>query len=879
MANQKGISEEQRRLHANAQKQVPLETWGPYLSERQWGTVREDYSPSGDAWKYFTHDQARSRVYRWGEDGIAGISDLHQNLCFAIALWNGKDAILKERLFGLTNPEGNHGEDVKELYYYLDNVPTHSFMRYLYKYPQAAFPYQQLVEVNASRSRTEPEFELLDTGAFDHDRYFDVLVTYAKNNMEDICIEIKIINRGDQDANLVVLPTLWFRNRWLFGNRSERPLLQVLQPVQGGGAVKVTHEQLGSYYFYYPATGETLMTENETNNARIFGNANESPFVKDAFHQAIVHDEEPLHMQLQAKLNGTKFSPVYRLSVAVKQTQRIALRLCKEELQDPFDDNFYQVFAARKKEADKFYEVLFPQPISADAANIARQACAGLLWSKQFYQYDVERWLDGDPGNITPPVSRQVGRNEGWRHLKTADILSMPDKWEYPWFAAWDLCFHCVPMALMDPTFAKNQLILLCREWYMSPMGQIPAYEWNFSDVNPPIQAWAALQVYKIEKRVHGHTDLRFLKRIFQKLMLNFTWWANRKSENEKNIFTGGFLGLDNIGVIDRNSLPPGSFLEQVDATAWMGMFALNMMEIAVEIAQSDNSYEDAVTKFYEHFVLIAASLNETLWDEHDNFFYDRLHTSKGDRVELKVRSIVGLSVLFNAAIMKKEYLQNMPDFCKRMNYVKQYRMDANKYLPCEQVSDSGDILISLIHKQRLVKLLSVMLDEREFLSASGIRALSKFHQANPFSLRVDEANYSISYVPGESDNGMFGGNSNWRGPVWIPLNYLIIQALCTHHSFYGDCIQLPFPSGSSDHYNLQQIADALAAKSILPFNPDETGNRPVFGNANWFYNKPENKDLLLFYECYHGDTAQGIGASHQTGWSSLVAALVANRK
>ena len=875
--SEKNISAEQQRLNVNAQKDVPLELWGPYLGERQWGTVREDYSAGGDAWNYFTHDQSRSRVYRWGEDGIAGISDMHQNLCFAIALWNGKDKILKERLFGLTNAEGNHGEDVKELYYYLDNTPTHSYMEYLYKYPQAAFPYQQLIETNHNRSKTEPEFELLDTRVFYDNSYFDVNVKYAKNNEEDICIEIKITNRGNESSEIVLLPTLWFRNRWMFNDNVQKPSLEMLTALQDTGAVKASSDRLGEYYFYYSATNETLMTENETNIEKVFGYANESIFVKDVFHDAIINNQTDLLGQLKNKTIGTKFSPVYRLSIAPKALQKVFLRLSKNEIEIPFDKTFDLIFADRKNEADEFYNNLLPSNIETNVTNIQRQAFAGLLWSKQFYQYDIERWLEGDSHNIIPSQVRKYGRNAGWKHLKIADVLSMPDKWEYPWFAAWDLCFHCIPMAMIDPVFAKNQLILLCREWYMSPAGQIPAYEWNLSDVNPPIQAWAALQVYKIEKEIHGNADIHFLKRIFQKLMLNFTWWANREDKNESNIFTGGFLGLDNIGVIDRNSLPVGATLEQVDATAWMGMYALNLMEIAIEIAQTDNSYEDAVTKFYEHFILIAASLNETLWDEEDNFFYDRLHTDDGNSIALKVRSIVGLSVLFNAAIIKNEQLQKLPDFKKRMQYVKNYSITNNKYLPCEQVSENGDIFISLIHKERLIKLLQVMLDEKEFLSAGGIRALSKFHQQHPFTVQINHTAYSINYLPAESDNNMFGGNSNWRGPVWIPLNYLLIQTLHQLYAFYGDDIQLACPTCSSNICNLSQIAKILSEKIISIFQPDVKGERSVHENENWFYNQPENKELVLFYEYYNGDTAKGIGASHQTGWSSLVAAIISD--
>ena len=874
---EKQISAEQQRLNTNAKNEVPLEKWGPYLSERQWGTVREDYSAGGDAWHYFTHDQSRSRVYRWGEDGIAGICDMHQNLCFGIALWNGKDAILKERLFGLTNAEGNHGEDVKELYYYLDNTPTHSYMKYLYKYPQAAFPYDQLVKINNARSKTEPEFEILDTGVFSENNYFDITVTYAKNNQKDICIDIEITNHSNDVAPIVLLPTLWFRNRWLFGDTEQKPILEKQAPLSNAGVVKATHDRLGSYFLYHSLTNETLMTENETNTEKIFGYANESPFVKDAFHDAIIQQQPGLQEQLQNKVSGTKFSPIYRLSVPAKQSLHIVLRLSKEEILQPFDEKFTAVFTDRKNDADEFYKQLLPKIISPDDANIQRQAFAGLLWSKQFYQYDIERWIKGDADNIQPLEERKYGRNSSWQHLKIADVLSMPDKWEYPWFAAWDLCFHCIPMAMVDPVFAKNQLILLCREWYMSPVGQIPAYEWNFSDVNPPIQAWAALQVYRIDKKIHNNTDIAFLKRIFQKLMLNFTWWANREDAKENNIFTGGFLGLDNIGVIDRNSLPPGTFLEQVDATAWMGMYALNMMEMALEIAQTDNTYEDVVTKFYEHFVLIAGSLNEALWDADDNFFYDRLHTTDGKSIPLKVRSLVGLSVLFGAAIIPNEALQKLPDFKKRMTYIKAYGLQNNKFQPCEQVSENGDILLSLLHKERLIQLLKVMLDENDFLSTGGIRALSKFHQQHRLFLQFNHSNFSISYLPAESDNGMFGGNSNWRGPVWIPLNYLIIQTLYQRHIFYGNSVELSFPKGADNLVNLSQIADALSAKIISIFQANSNGERPVHDKENWFYQQPENKGLILFYEYYNGDTAQGIGASHQTGWSSLVAALINN--
>ncbi len=869
------MTAEQSRLNANALKEVPLEKWGPYLSERQWGTVREDYSVHGDAWSYFTHDQSRSRTYRWGEDGLAGISDMHQNLCFAMAMWNGKDTILKERLFGLTNSEGNHGEDVKELYYYLDNIPTHYYMEYLYKYPQEPFPYDQLLEENRKRSKTDGEFELLDTGIFKNNKYFDVKVIYAKIHEEDICIEVRVTNHAEEMGEIILLPTLWFRNRWLDGDLQQKPELESVFSDGKLGVVQATHEILGTYYFYFEGTAETLMTENETNRERIFGTNNPSPFVKDAFQDAIAENNNSIYQALRTNKRGTKFAPVFRLNISPGETSKIKLRISTDKLGNPFNETFDGIFIQRKMEADEFYEGLAPSGCSEDIKGIQRQALAGLLWTKQFYQYDVEQWLEGDPGIVLPPKERENGRNANWKHLKIADVLSMPDKWEYPWFAAWDLCFHCIPMAMVDPVFAKNQLILLCREWFMNPFGQIPAYEWNFSDVNPPIQAWAALQIYKIEKEVHHHADIHFLKRIFEKLMINFTWWANREDENENNVFTGGFLGLDNIGVIDRDSLPPGVFLEQVDATAWMGMFALSMMEIALEIVQTDSSYEDMVTKFYEHFVLIASSLNDTLWDDNDNFFYDRLHLKDGSRISMKVRSMVGLSVLFNVGIISRETLENLPDFKKRMDYIRSYRLRKNKFLPCQETSDEGHILITLLPKGRMEKLLAVMFDENEFLSNGGIRAMSKFHQEHPFILQLGQQKFSVWYQPGESQDSMFGGNSNWRGPVWMPLNFLIINTLRELYSFYGDEFKVSFPTNTQNKVNLAIIYQMLSDRILSSFQQDKNYTRPVHGDENWFYQRLENRNLLQFYEYYHGDTAQGLGASHQTGWSSLIATLI----
>jgi hypothetical protein len=869
-------SAEQKRLDDNAQKEVPLEMWGPYLSERQWGTVREDYSANGDAWNYFPHDHARSRIYRWGEDGLGGISDSRQNLCFALALWNGKDPILKERLYGLTNGEGNHGEDCKELYYYLDNLPTHYYMKFLYKYPQAEFPYKDLLEINRRRNKHEPEFELLDSHIFDEGKYFDVHIEYAKNHSEDIAIKIQITNHSTEEAELMLLPTLWFRNRWHSGDLKQKPDMQLVENSKDFGTVKISHQWIGDYFLYFQNPDETLFTENETNTQRLFNVPNNTPFVKDSFHQAIVNGDAGLYQLLKEKKQGTKFSPVYKIKLQGSTSQTVYLRLANEEIKSPFDKKFELLFPDRLREADDFYNSLFPDKSTAEQALIQRQAFAGLLWTKQYYHYDIERWLNGDPGLPPPANSRFSGKNAKWKHLKNEDIISMPDKWEYPWYAAWDLAFHCVPMAMIDPGFAKNQLILMMREWYMSPMGQIPAYEWNFFDVNPPVHAWAALNVYRIERTLFGKPDIDFLKRIFQKLLINFTWWINRKDENDNNIFEGGFLGLDNIGVFDRSNLPPGSFLEQVDGTSWMGMYALNMMDIALEIALVDPSFEDVATKFYEHFVLIAASLNEVgLWDDEQGFFYDLLYLSNGNKLQIKVRSMVGLSVLFAVSIINQKKLKNLPDFIKRMDYFTNYRLKNNYYLPSQQMSEGGDVLISLVSKEKLTRILQAMLDENEFLSPGGLRALSRFHYHNPYHLHISGMDYDICYVPGESDSGMFGGNSNWRGPVWMPVNYLIIKALKKYYEYYGDSLQVEYPTGSGKMMNLKDISDAISARVVHMFEEDENGDRPVHRDSEAFYRRPENKNLLLFYEYFHGDTARGVGASHQTGWTAVVAEFI----
>ncbi|WP_027303192.1 MGH1-like glycoside hydrolase domain-containing protein [Rudanella lutea] len=866
---------ERLRVLANDQKPVPLEKWGPYLSDRQWGTVREDYSANGDAWNYFPHDHARARVYRWGEDGLLGISDRRQHVCFGLALWNHSDRILKERLFGLTNGEGNHGEDVKELYYYLDNTPTHSYMNALYKYPQGPFPYEQLLTENARRSRNDTEFELLDTGIFDGGRYFDVVVEYAKNNPDDVCIRITVTNRGPQPADLTLLPTLWCRNRWAFEPNYEKPLINRRPDMPMGGVAHLKHPRLGDYYFYYQPTDTALMTENETNTSRLFNMPNENPFVKDAFHGAIAAQNDYLCTLLRENPTGTKFAPVYRLRIPAGDAKTVCLRLSKEANTRPFDEEFGEVFTRRIAEADQFHNRLVPAQATAEQKLIQRQALAGLLWSKQYYHYDIPRWLHGDPGHLPPPPERVLGRNNRWEHLNNEDVLSMPDKWEYPWYAAWDLAFHCVPMAMVDPGFAKHQLILLMREWYMSPQGQIPAYEWNFSDVNPPVHAWAALSVYRIERALHGNADVSFLKRVFQKLLINFTWWANRQDEEENNVFSGGFLGLDNIGVINRSHLPPGTLLEQADATAWMGMYALNMMDIALEITQFDPTFEDVATKFYEQYVLIAESLNGELWDDDEHFFYDLLHPNTGPSTKLRVRSVVGLTVLFAVSVIKHEKSQPLADFLKRMRFFQKYHRELGRPLPEQRVNAGGDILLSMISEERLVKLLEVMLDESEFLSPGGVRALSKYHEQHPYSVQIDGELHSIRYVPGDSDTGMFGGNSNWRGPVWMPINYLLIKALKKYHQFFGDTLTVEFPTGSGNRLTLREVSDRLARRMVSIFERDDTGNRPVHGPYNSFYSRPENVDLLLFFEYFHGDTAAGIGASHQTGWTAVVAELI----
>jgi len=865
------MTAEHHRLAANAKKPIPLEQWGPYLSERQWGTVREDYGYYGDAWGYLPFDQSHFRTYQWGEDGIGGISDYFQNLCFAVSFWNEKDRILKERLFGLGNYEGNHGEDVKELYYYQDNIPTHYYMEYLYKYPQREFPYEELKNANRYRSMHEPEYEILDTGIFDQDEYFDVNITYAKENSQDIYIRIDITNRNKKTAPITVLPTLWFYNRWANNPIEPKPSINYLNKT----SVKVDHHRLGDYYFYFQHPDYTLFTDNETNLNKTTGAQSDNPFVKDAFHDAVIHGTN--RRKLHKRNFGTKFSPVYQLKIKGGETKTIYCRITNQLEKRPFDLGFENIFTTRKQEANDFYQKILPTNISEDLKNIQRKALAGVLWSKQFYHYDVEHWLNNSDGLTPVNDGKLKGRNNDWTHLKNQDVIAMPDKWEYPWYAAWDLAFHCISLVMVDPEFAKNQLLLMMREWYMKPDGQLPAYEWNFSDVNPPVQAWAALEVYRIEKEAIGSGDITFLKRVFQKLLINFTWWINRKDRNGNNIFEGGFLGLDNIGVFNRShNLSAQMQLEQADGTSWMGMYALNMMDMALEIAQYDIAFEDTATKFFEHFVLISEALNShSLWNEEDKFFYDSLRIDGAEPIPMRIQSIVGLTSLFAVSIMDMEMFKRLPDFKKRIEWFETYRAKNNRFWPNEEHSDGEGILISLVKKDRLIHLLHRLLSEEEFLSGGGIRALSKYHQANPYSVTIDGTRYEIQYDPGDSTSNLFGGNSNWRGPVWIPINYLIIRSIRKYGEFYGDRLTVECPIGSGVFLNLVEVSKVLTERVISLLAMDENGDRKLNGKYNWFYNKPGNEELVLFFEYFHGDNGSGLGASHQTGWTSLIADLI----
>nr|AIH14812.1 hypothetical protein [Westiella intricata UH HT-29-1] len=874
------LTQEEIRIQAALDHVAHWRRWGPYLSDRQWGTVREDYSHNGTAWDYFTHDQARSRAYRWGEDGIFGICDNHQRLCFAIALWNGEDAILKERFFGLTGNEGNHGEDVKEYYFYLDSTPTHSYMKALYKYPQAAFPYSQLVAENQRRNRRELEFELLDTGVFDDDKYFDVFIEYAKNHAEDILIQIKVINRGAETKKLNVLPTLWFRNTWSWNGDKTKPVLQEIISDDDFQTIAAFHETLGKRWLYCQRPHEILFTENETNRERLFGSLNQSTYVKDGINDYIVNGQKSAVNPDQI---GTKASANYVLTIGAGETQVIKLRLCDlPNLVEPFGQNFDVIFTQRQREADEFYQRITPFNLNADMLQVQRQAFAGMLWSKQFYHYIVEDWLKGDTQTPTPPPERQNGRNKEWFHLYNEDILSMPDKWEYPWFAAWDLAFHTIPLAMIDPDFAKYQLDVLTREWYMHPNGQIPAYEWAFGDVNPPVHAWATWRIYKIEQKMYGRADTQFLERVFQKLMLNFTWWVNRKDAEGNNVFQGGFLGLDNIGVFDRSAaLPTGGHIDQSDGTSWMGMYCLNMLAIALELAKTNPVYEDIATKFFEHFLYIADAMNKigeieaSLWNETDGFYYDVLHLPER-QITLKVRSMVGLIPLFAIESIEPETLKILPGFKKRLEWFIKNRPDLRQNVACMETKGVGARrLLAIVSRDKLRSILQKMLDESEFFSPYGIRAVSKFHAEHPYTFDVNGSQFRVDYEPAESSSGLFGGNSNWRGPIWFPVNFLLIESLQKFHYYLGDDFQVECPTGSGQMMNLWEVASELSQRLTRIFLKDSSGKRPVYGGMQKFQNDPHWQDLILFNEYFHGDNGAGIGASHQTGWTGLVAKLI----
>ena len=882
---------EQKRLE-DARKGTPWRKWGPYLSERQWGTVREDYSEGGDAWNYFTHDQARSRAYRWGEDGLAGISDLNQHLCFALALWNGKDPILKERLFGLTNSEGNHGEDVKEYYFYLDSTPTHSYMKYLYKYPQMAYPYGDLIDVNRRRTRDEMEYELLDTGVFEKDRYFDVFVEYAKAGPDDILVRITVANRGPEAAELHVLPTLWFRNDWAswVAKPSEKPTLKQMDRPAGTRAIAATHPLLGTYYLHCEGDAPLLFTENETNNARLFPeHPNASQYVKDGINDCIVHGRQEA---VNPGCVGTKAAAHYRLTVGPGKSTTVQLRLNTqpparqqnkaESDVSPFGSAFDEFFAARVREADEFYRSVTPPAISADAASVMRQAIAGMLWSKQYYYLDAHQWLQEHRAHPLQGGSREF-RNRDWFHMINEDIISMPDKWEYPWYAAWDLAFHTLPISIVDPDFAKDQMRLMLRGLYLHPSGQLPAYEWNFSDVNPPVHAWATLYLHRTEQALRGKSDLEFLKQAFNKLLLNFTWWVNRKDRFGKNVFEGGFLGLDNIGVFDRSApLPTGGYLEQADGTAWMALFTQNMLELGVELASHDPTYEDMVYKFAEHFCYIAAAMNKPgqdgMWDEEDGFYYDLLRLPDGSATRLKVRSMVGLLPLCATTVIEEWQRELVPGVAEallaRLQQMPELLASIHPTGP-GHLGVAGRGILALVNPERLRRILSKLLDEDEFLSPYGIRSISKFHKLHPYVFNVGGQEYRVDYLPAESNTGMFGGNSNWRGPIWMPVNVVLIRGLLQYHLYYGDEFKIECPTGSGRMMNLFEVSKEIADRLTRMFLRDEQGRRPIYGGTETFQNDPHWRDNILFNEYFHGDSGAGLGASHQTGWTGVVATLI----
>jgi hypothetical protein len=874
-------AQELTRLEEARTAKAPWKKWGPYLSERQWGTVREDYSKDGNAWDYFTHDQARSRAYHWGEDGLAGISDEQQLLCFSVALWNGNDPILKERLFGLTNSESNHGEDVKEYYFYLDSTPTHSYMKYLYKYPQSAFPYDDLVATSKRRSRTEMEYELLDTGIFERDRYFDVFVEYAKNTAEDILIQISVFNRGSEPATLHVLPTLWFRNTWAWWPDTQKPVLSEVAGRKGYAAVVASHAQLGDRYFYCAGDASLLFTENETNNKRIFGTPNGSLYVKDAINEYVVHGRQEA---INPKQTGTKAAAQYKVIVGAGKSATFRLRLnttAPSAMGDPFN-GFAETIQTRQREADEFYRSVTPERVSEDEARVMRQALAGMLWGKQYFGFDVDKWLKEH--GVDPMRNRAKHiRNSEWFHMVNDHIISMPDKWEYPWFAAWDLAFHTIALSTVDVDFAKEQLDLMLQEFFLHPTGQIPAYEWNFSDVNPPVHAWATLFLYRTEQALKGQGDLEFLKRSFAKLMLNFSWWVNRKDRYGNNLFEGGFLGLDNIGVFDRSApLPTGGNLEQADGTAWMSLFCQNMLEISVELAANDSYFEDIAIKFGDHFLWIAHAMNQTgpdgMWDEEDGFYYDVLRLPDGSASRLKVRSMVGLLPLCATSVIEPWQRERVPrvaeilrERLERMPELRESIHPSGK----DHLGYGGRGMAALVNPKRLRRILSRMLDENEFFSTYGIRALSRYHAEHPYVFNVHGQEFRVNYLPAESDTGMFGGNSNWRGPIWMPVNALLIRALLSFYLYYGDNFKIECPTGSGNQMNLFEVAKEIANRLTRIFLRDKSGRRPVYGGTEKFQTDPNWKDYILFHEYFHGDNGAGLGASHQTGWTGSVAKLI----
>ena len=870
------------RLEEARVAKTPWKKWGPYLSERQWGTVREDYSEDGNAWNYFTHDQARSRAYHWGEDGLAGVSDDKQLLCFSVALWNGKDPILKERAFGLTNSEANHGEDVKEYYFYLDSTPTHSYMKYLYKYPQAAYPYLNLIETNRHRNRGDMEYELLDTGVFAEDRYFDVFVEYAKESAEDLLIQIRVVNRGPAPAALHVLPTLWFRNTWTWWPDTPRPSMKQVRGQKGTQTIAASHVDLGDRYLYCEGDDVPLLfTENETNNERVFGTISQSPYVKDGINNYVV---EGKHNSVNPAKSGTKSAAQYQLNVNAGKTSTIRLRLSNVPpgaIGDPFN-TFDATMRTRQSEADDFYRSITPAAVSEDEARVMRQALAGMLWSKQFFFFDVDKWLQEHGDDPMHPTGRTI-RNSDWFHMVNKHVISMPDKWEYPWYAAWDLAFHTIALSTVDTDFAKEQLDLMLQQYFLHPTGQIPAYEWNFSDVNPPVHAWATIFVYRTEQAARGKGDIEFLKRSFSKLVLNFSWWINRKDRFGNNLFEGGFLGLDNIGVFDRSAaLPTGGHLEQADGTAWVAMFCQNMLEIAVELAAHDSFYEDMAEKFINHLLWIAHAMNQTgpegMWDEEDGFYYDVLRLPDGSARRLKVRSMVGLLPLCATTVIEPWQRERVPGMAKSMGERLRRMPELLKSIHPTgpgHLGYAGRGIAALVNPERLRRILTRMLDENEFLSPYGIRALSRYHNEHPYVVNVNGQEFKVNYLPAESDTGMFGGNSNWRGPIWMPVNAVLIRSLLSFYLYYGDSFKIECPTGSGKLMNLYEVAREIANRLTRIFLRDQSGRRPVYGGTEKFQTDPQWKDYILFFEYFHGDNGAGLGASHQTGWTGTVAKLI----